>query len=207
MGVPVDRTTLLGAATIVSLLLAGCSSAAAGAPGASAPEMSHTMPDGTEMSGSEHDAHASDASGPSAAAQMICAGQGGTAGTKILGLEDEAVPMPSWDAPDFPCTYDADGMPLQLSVRDATDVAAGEAHFADLQAGLDDAKEIEGLLGLGLPSFSTGDGIVAFLRDGKTLVVDATALPTGLGPDGTRTQDQVAYAVASAVLTCWVDHS
>ena len=70
--------------------------------------------------------------------------------------------------------------------HNANDASVGEAHFAELQAGLENAEDIEGLLGLGLPSFSTGDGIVAFLRDGKTLVVDATALPAGLGPDGTR---------------------
>jgi hypothetical protein len=166
------------------------------------------MPDGTTMSGSEHDAHAPmDGDGPSEAAQMVCAGSVVTAITKILGLEEKPTPAPAWDEPVYSCTYEVDGSPLELSVHDAPEVSDGAAHFAELHARLDDAEDIEGLLGLGLPSFSTGDGIVAFLRDGKTLVVDATALPSGLGPDGSRTQDQVAYAVASAVLTCWVDHS
>ena len=138
---------------------------------------------------------------------MVCTGQVVTAITKIFGLDDEPTPTPAWDAPVYSCAYEVDGSPLELSVHDATEVSDGEAHFAELRDGLESAEDIEGLLGLGLPSFSTGDGIVAFLRDGKTLVVDATALPSGLGPDGTRTQDQVAYAVASAVLTCWVDHS
>ena len=71
--------------------------------------------------------------------------------------------------------------PLVLSVHDTPDAAVGEAHFADQQAGLD-AEEIEGLLGLGLRRSLTGDGVVGFLRDGKTLEVDATALPDGLGP-------------------------
>jgi hypothetical protein len=164
------------------------------------------MPDGSTMSGSEHDAHAAE-NGPSEAAQMVCAGSVVTAIAKITGLTDEPTPTSAWDGRFYSCTYEVDGEPLELSVHDANDVSVGEAHFAELQAGLENAEEIEGLLGLGLPSFSTGDGIVAFLRDGKTLVVDATSLPEGLGPDGTRTQDDVAYAVASAVLTCWVDHS
>lgn len=210
-----DRRTWLGAAAMASLLLTGCSAAAAGAPGTPETKPSHTMPDGTEMSGSEHDAHASehdahaseDGTSPSAAAKMVCAGQVVTSITKILGLDEEPVPMEAWDAPSYSCTYDVGGDRLVLSVHDATDLSDGEAHFAELRRGLANAEDIEGLLGLGLPSFSTGDGIVSFLRDGKTLVVDATSLPSGLGPDGSRTQDQVAYAVASAVLTCWVDHS
>jgi hypothetical protein len=202
----VDGRTWLGAAALASLLLSGCAGSAAGAPGPSNPEESHTMPDGTEMSGSEHDAHSS-ADGPSEAAQMVCAGQVVTAITKILGLDAAPTPIPAWDDPTYSCTYEVDGSQLELSVHDATDVSVGEAHFAELRDGFENAEDIEGLLGLGLPSFSTGDGVVSFLRDGKTLVVDATALPDGLGPDGTRTQDQVAYAVASAVLTCWVDHS
>ena len=166
------------------------------------------MPDGTEMSGSEHDAHApQDGDGPSEAAQMVCAGQVVTAITKILGLDAEPTPVPSWEAPEYSCTYDIDGKPLVLSVHDAADETVGEAHYADVRDGLENAEDIEGLQGLGLPSFSTSEGVVGFLRDGKTLLVDATALPAGLGPDGTRTQDQVAYAVASAVLTCWVNHS
>jgi hypothetical protein len=193
---------------VAVLLLTGCAASAAGTSGAPDPASSHTMPDGTGMSESEHDAHESEApDGPSEAAQMVCAGQVVTAITKILGLADEPAPTPSWEMPLYSCTYDLEDGPLVLSVHDATDVTAGKAHFDQLRNSLDNAEDIEGLLGLGLPSFSTGNGIVAFLRDGKTLVVDATALPAGLGPDGTRTQDQVAYAVASAVLTCWVKHS
>jgi hypothetical protein len=202
----VHRRTWLGTAAVASLLLTGCAASAASAPATPDPAASHAMPDGTEMSGSEHDAHAS-VGGPSEAAQMVCAGQVVTAITKILGLADEPAPVPAWDEPNYSCTYEVDGAPLELSVHDATVVSDGESHFAELRAGLENAEDIEGLLGLGLPSFSTGDGIVAFLRDGKTLVVDATALPSGLGPDGTGTQDDVAYAIASAVLTCWVDHS
>ncbi|QUW19781.1 hypothetical protein [Agrococcus sp. Marseille-Q4369] len=156
-------------------------------------------------SGAEHGGHdAGTAGAPSAAAEMICAGQVQTAIASLLQLERAVEPVASWDAPDYSCSYDIEGAPLVLTVHDSTDVAVGEEHFAEVQRSLD-ATAIEGMLALGLPSFSTGDGIVGFLRDGKTLVVDATALPESLA-GGALTRDGAAYAVASAVLVCWVEH-
>ncbi|WP_413316631.1 hypothetical protein AA0Z99_08315 [Agrococcus sp. 1P02AA] len=220
------RTTRIALLIASALVLTGCATSAATQP-ESAPEPSHTMPDGTVMSGAEHDhggeesadggdhsdvdhaehgdeAHAATDGEPSPAAQMICAGQVVNAITGIFDLESDAVGEASWDAPMYSCTYEIDGAPLRLSVHDTSDPAAGEAHFSGLQSTLAGAEEIEGLLGLGLPSFSTGDGIVAFIRDGKTLLVDATALPDGFA--GSTTHDGAAYAVASAVLNCWVEH-
>lgn len=207
---------------VASLLLSGCAASAAetpqpaGAesPAAATPAPSHTMPDGTVMAGAEHgmsedeheghDSEATDAREPSDAAAMICSGQVVTSAVSILGIDGTATPSSTWDAPMYTCTYDVDGAPVVLTVHDTTDPAAGEAHFDELQASLG-AHEIEGLLDLGLPSFSTGDGVVGFLRDGKTLLVDATALPDGFG-DGSRNQDGAAYAMASAVLVCWTHH-
>ncbi|UOV99894.1 hypothetical protein [Agrococcus sp. SCSIO52902] len=206
----------LAVLAVAALMLTGCAAATAD-PGAApapttatSPEASHTMPDGSVMPGSEHGEHgahgSTDASGgPSEAAAMVCGGQVETAIASQLRLDDLEPPATAWDAPDFTCTYDVDGAPLVLSVHDATDPAIGEAHFAELQGSLPGAEEIDGMLGLGLPSFSTGDGVVAFLRDGKTLLVDATGLPEQLA-DGTMTQSEVAYAVASSVLVCWVEH-
>lgn len=228
------RKTWLGIVAAAALLTTGCAGAAAETP-EPAPAPSHTMPDGTVMSGAEHEghgeshgdehgdeghgaehegdgdgthgdaAHEHEGDGPSAAAQMVCGGQVDTAAAAILALEGDVEPASSWEAPMFTCSYDVDGAPVVLTVHDVTDAGAGQAHFDALQTTLR-AEEIEGMLGLGLPSFSTGDGVVGFLRDGKTLTVDATALPDGFG-DGARTQDQAAYALASAVLTCWVEHS
>ncbi len=217
------RTPRLIAIAAAAVLLAGCASATAPAQESAVPEASHTMPDGSVMSGAEHEAHgagsgdsaeastdhsahssAADGSGPSPAAEMICGGQVETALASLLRLEGAPEPSSAWDAPMYTCTYDVDGAPLVLSVHDTADPAVGEQHFAALQHELA-ADEIEGMLGLGLPSFSTGDGVVAFLRDGKTLLVDATALPEGLA-DGAMTRDGAAYAAASAVLVCWVEH-
>ncbi|WP_206445880.1 hypothetical protein [Agrococcus sp. KRD186] len=220
-------TTLLTTIAVASLLLSGCA-AASGEPAQSPEAPAHTMPDGTVMDGAEHgesggdaaqesdgaapetdgaahETEMTDAQGASEAARMICDGQVVTSAAQIFDLEPSAVPSSSWDSPMFTCTYDVDGAPVVLTVHDVTDAAAGQEHFDALQQQLG-AEDIEGMLGLGLPSFSTGDGVVAFLRDGKTLTVDATALPDGFG-NGTSTQDEAAYQMASAVLTCWVEHN
>jgi hypothetical protein len=202
----VRKPRLAVAVAVAALLLSGCASAAPADPAASpTPESFHVMPDGTAMSGAEHDGHAVPATdGPSEAASMICDGQVVTAVAAIFGLESGVASQSLWDAPTYACTFDIDGAPLALTVHDATDPASGRAHFDELQASLG-GDDIEGLLGLGLPSFSTGEGVVGFLKDGRTLMVDATALPEGAA-DGSRDRDGAAYAVASAVLTCWVDH-
>lgn len=208
--------TWLCTIAVASLLLTGCAATAAEPP--ATPEASHTMPDGRVMPGSEHADHGGEdagdesdhesehesAQGPSEAARMICEGQVVTAVGSILQLEGDVTPSSAWQPPVFTCTYDIDGAPLVLTVHDVSDAAEGRQHFDELQAS-QGASEIEGMLGLGLASFSTGDGVVGFLRDGKTLTVDATALPDGFAGDST-TQDAAAYAVASAVLTCWVEH-
>lgn len=218
------RTTWIGTIAIAAMLMTGCAAveaAPADAPAASHTmpdgsvmdgaehgahgdaEATHTMPDGTVMEGAEHGAHATSDAEPSEAARMICDGQVATAVASTFRLDAEVTPTSGWDAPMFTCTYDIEGAPLVLSVHDTTDVAAGEEHYAELQRTLG-ADDIEGLLGLGLPSFSDDEGVVAFLRDGKTLVVDATALPDGFA--GEMTHNEAAYAIASAVLGCWVEH-
>ncbi|WP_405217027.1 hypothetical protein [Agrococcus sp. Ld7] len=220
------RTTWLGTIAIAAMLMTGCAATTAAPAEAPSPAPSHTMPDGTVMDGAEHGAHgdaeathtmpdgtvmegaehgahaASDAE-PSEAARMICDGQVATAVASTFRLDDEVTPTSSWDAPQFTCTYDIDGAPLVLTVHDTTDAAAGEEHYDELQRSLQ-ADDIEGLLGLGLPSFSDDEGRVAFLRDGKTLVVDATALPEGFA--GEMTRSEASYAIATAVLGCWVEH-
>lgn len=215
------RKTWMGAVVVASLLVTGCAASAAepaaspststtGAENAepSNTEPSHTMPDGTVMSGAEHGGHGSghaSAPEPSAAAEMICEGQVTASIASMLDLPEEVEPTSTWNAPMLTCTYDIDGAPLTLSVHDTADLEVGEAHFAELQGSVEGARDIEGLLGLGMPSFTTDAGQVAFLRDGMTLLVDATRLPAELA-GGTMTRDEVAYAVASAVLVCWVEH-
>jgi len=61
---------------------------------------------------------------------------------------------------------------------------------------------LKGLQAFGLPAYESADGRVVFLKDGKTLAVDAGALPRVAGPGG-ESRTEVAYAVAADVVGCW----
>lgn len=184
----------------------------------------HVMPDGTVMKGKTHvhdDSHShgeesapedsgSDAStGPSQAARMVCSGQVVADVTRILGLDEKTEPSSSWTKPDFRCAFDTPGGPLVLTVHDADDESAGEQHFQRMQSAQAGARPIKGVSGLGLPAYETPEGITSFVKDGKTLTVDASRL-TGrdgrLGTEQDMTRSEIAYAVASSVLTCWTEH-
>jgi hypothetical protein len=56
----------------------------------------------------------------------------------------------------------------------------------------------------GFPAFETPRGDVGFIKDDKTLWVDATRLSGGDLPTGQTRQD-VAYGVAAAVIGCWTE--
>lgn len=210
-----NRTSWLGTIAVASVLLAGCSAPAADTQ--DTPQPQHTMADGSVMSGAEHgdgmhedakqDADPASVTGPSDAARMVCSGQVTTNVKGIFGLEAEPEPSSSWDKPAFTCTYDIDGAPLVLAVHDATDEAEGQKYFDELQASSPGAENLKGMFSLNMPAFSTNEGEVAFLKDGKTLHVDATKLPGKLGPEGDVTQGAAAYSVAMAVLACWTDHT
>lgn len=180
------------------------------------------MADGTVMSGAEHGAghgakHGTGESAeksaevaarePSDAARMICNGQVVKSVTSFFDLEEAPVPSSTWDQPMFTCTYDLESGPLVLTVHDATDPEKGKAYYESLRKSLGSPEEFKGMLGLGRPGFATGDGTVVFITDGKTLEVDATALSGKMGVNGTSTPSDAAYAVASAVVACWIDHA
>ncbi len=212
-------------ALVLAAALAGCGDSSASQPAASA---QHTMPDGTVMEGAEHGAHGehehdaeshehegtpssaspADASGgPSATASMVCGGDVAADVERLLGLDAPPSSSWSWSAPLFECTYDTPGGPVVLTVHDATDVAAGERWFAQTRGELAPTEPLRGIYGLGLPAFETGRGTTAFIRDGKTLVVDATAMPAVTGPEEEMDRGELAYAVATSVLACWTDHA
>lgn len=195
-------------------LLGGCAST--GDSNAQRPSEKHTMPDGTVMKGPTHvhdDSHShgeedepGQAVGPSQAARMVCTGQVVDDVTRIMGLATPAEPMSSWKKPEFTCTFDLDAGPLVLSVHDATDVPDGQQHFRTMQASHADAEPIRGVYSLGLPAYETADGTVAFVKDGKTLEVDASDLTGKLGVQKDMTRAEIAYAVATSVLACWTEH-
>lgn len=205
------------AALAVGSVVAGCSQAEpepdSASESASASGM-HTMPDGTVMSDSEMHGEEPPASSepstsqePSAAARMVCGGDVKDDLRRIVGMEDAPEASPSWRAPMFGCTYDLDSGPLVLRVHDAPSAEAGREHFDSLRRRLGDTRAIKGVYSLGLPAYETGEGTVVFIRDGKTLEVDATGLSGDLGPDGDMNAADVAYAMATSVLACWKHHA
>lgn len=223
-GARARRTARATGLLVAAFLLTACGAASGqgGDQGSAAQEPgepTHTMADGSVMDGSTHEEHGGDhggdhgshgssVAGPSEVATMICGGQVGEDVGRIMGVEGELEPTSTWEEPVFTCTFDLPEGPIVLRVHDATDEQAGQAYFEGLQAGDRQAEPLRGLLGLGLPAFTTDRGTAVFIREGKTLEVDATGLPRGpVSATGDQDRRDVAYEVASSVLACWTAHS
>lgn len=144
--------------------------------------------------------------GPSSPASMICTDEIKDAVTRTFALSSPPASTDSWAKSDrlYSCYYQLPGGRLTLSVQDAQDAATGRRHFDVLRSSLPDATPLRGLESFGFPAFATTTGKVAFLKDGKTLLVDASALPDESLPAG-YTPGEAAYSVASAVIACWTE--
>ncbi|GAA1876450.1 hypothetical protein [Lapillicoccus jejuensis] len=105
----------------------------------------------------------------------------------------------------FTCTYHLAQGPLVLSVMDTTDVPSATRYYDALRRKLGNPQPLTGVASLGLPSVQTASGVVVFLKDDKTLEVDASALPATLGPNQ-QTRADLAYQMASDVIGCWREH-
>lgn len=220
-------TTGLVAAAVTAVLLAGCGSQGGAADGGARPaaDGTHTMSDGTAMkdsemkkgsTGSRH-AHRDEAeqvsaqgavthrtNGPSQPAGMICSQEIAQAVQRTFALRAEPPATDGWAGHTYTCTYRLPHSTLRLSVEDLDQQAAGLAHFMGVQRALADARPIKGLENLGFPAFQTGPsaGQVGFLKDSKTLLVDAGPVAgADLPADFSRTE--AAYGVAAAVIACW----
>lgn len=206
------RAVAVGVTVGVLALTTGCGAEPTTAAGGSPGPGTHTMPDGTVMEGETHihddsHDHGSEEAGPSEAAAMVCAGQVVDDVSRIMGTSEPVEPTSAWEDPMFTCTFDLAAGPLVLRVHDADDRAAGMAHFQQLRLDHEDAQEIGGIYSLGLPAYEAG-ATVAFVRDGKTLEVDATGLRGGpFGKTADQSRAEVAYAVATSVLACWTEHA
>jgi hypothetical protein len=209
------RTTLALALASATLLLAGC-----GSGSSSSPTATHTTADGMVMGGtsmpakqpSDHPSTASDpnvnggrgADGPSEAASMICGAETARAVRRNLDLGATPVGVHSWDHRIFTCTYPLPGGDLRLSVKDLDQSGPARDYFDQLRRRLGDATHIIGLASFGFPAVESPHGDVVFLKDQKTLWVDASRLRRRDLPSGESRQD-VAYGVASAVIGCWTE--
>ena len=181
----------------LSVLSAGCASTGQ-------PDSSRARARSAATHDSSRSAGPSAPSGPSAPAKIICGDEIRTAIPVTQGLPATPRSTSTWADQIFTCSYTVGGGTLALSVEDSPDTESGSAYFADLQSRLPGAQALPEAATMGLPSFATPDGNVAFLKDGKTLRVDASGLPATSLPTGSSS-GEVAYAVAAAVVGCWTE--
>jgi hypothetical protein len=201
----VNRRTAvpLLALPLVAAVLAGC-----GSTSSSEPMATHVMSDGRTMSGSAMPGMSgmagtgAGAGAPSATASMVCGDEIRRAVAHTLTLPSAPRGLHSWADRVFRCSYLLRAGELRLSVKDLDTAGPGTAYFDGLRARLPGASNLRGVLALGLPSFETARGDVVFLKDDKTLWVDASRLSSSGLPRGMSRED-VAYGVAAAVIACW----
>ena len=144
--------------------------------------------------------------GPSRPAAMICSAETRDAVRRTFGLSSPPTSAHTWNERQrlYSCVYDVRGGRLTLSVKDAADVTAGRGYFGRLRSRLTGVQAIRGVQALGFPSYQSTTGQVVFLKDGKTLDVDAGRLPGSALPKG-FSRAEAAYGVASAVIACWTE--
>jgi len=144
--------------------------------------------------------------GPSDPAAMICGEEIRDAVKRSFAMADQPTSKDTWSKSDrlYSCTYAVPRGALEMSVQDSMDLKAGRAYFDRLRSRLSGAKPIKGLESFGFPAVSSASGNVAYLKDGKTLRVDASSLSRAALPDG-FSREEVAFGVASAVIACWTE--
>jgi hypothetical protein len=195
----VPRAGALWAVVAVTVLFsAGCSVVSPAGHGEGTGM--HTMADGSSMT----DAAMHAAPRPSAAARMICSDETRDAVMRTFALSDAPGAVTDWSDQLYSCTYRLPAGELRLSVQDATNAGTGRAYYDGLRVRLPGATDIGGLQSFGFPALETPNGNVVFLKDGKTLRVDASGLPATALPSGFTAQE-AAYGVAAAVIACWTE--
>lgn len=206
---------VLVAVSTMAALMAGCTSrddqSSSSAGGRETPS-SHTMPDGTVMQDSKMGSASSlerggrdgSARQPSVAARMVCSDEIATAVRHTLELPAAPVGAPSWDHLLYTCVYPIGDGSVRLAVKDLSDPVRGRAWFTRLRREIGDVEPIAGLQNFGFPALETPHGDVVFLKDHKTLWVDAGNVPRDQLPAGVTPTD-AAYGIAAAVVACWTE--
>ena len=170
------------------------------------PSGRHTMPDGTVMGGKQmphSSAPATSSNGePSAAASMICSDDIAGVVKKTFALKAMPRRTAIWSVPVYRCEYALPGGDLKLTVADFDAAGPGRVWFTKLRNRLSAAKTLSGMQALGFPAYETDAGDVVFLKDHKTLWVDASRVRKSELPAGFSRSD-AAYHVAASVIACW----
>jgi hypothetical protein len=202
------KAQVASALAVIAVVAGGCGSASSPDPAAVA-----AMPGGNHasmsampgMSGMDMSSATPAGSAPTRTASMICGHEIRTAVQHTLELSQPPERVHSWAHRLYTCTYRlADGGQLSLSVKDLDTPRPGRAYFDRLRATTPGATSIVGLPAFGFPAFESPHGDVVFLKDHKTLHVDATRLDAADLPSGV-THQLAAYGVAAAVIACWTE--
>lgn len=220
-----SRASMRLAGLVVTVaMLAGCGQQAAPAGGAAVPARdtsgSHRTSDGSAMSEAEMTqmdpesdgdesapapgevTHRGGARGPSVAAAMICSHEIADAVRSTFELPALPSAVDGWNDANYTCTYRMPNGELRLSVKDLVAEGPGRAWFDGLRDRLG-ARTIRGVESLGFPAAETARrGHVLFLKDHKTLLVDATGVGSSDLPEGVN-RTEAAYGVAASVIACW----
>ena len=201
--------TLDSAAAVLCVVLLTASCASDGprsstVDSSASPSTSPRDGDGQGMDGMDMGVKAG--GGPTDTAAMVCGDEIREAVQRTFVLSRAPRPTSHWTRSTrlFVCDYTLSGQRFEVSVQDATDERAGRVFFQRLRSDLPGATRIRGLENFGFPAFSTEAGDVAFLKDGKTLHVDATRL-TGRALPPAYSREDAAYSIASAVIGCWTE--
>lgn len=209
-GVTMRRRQALGTAiaslVTATVLVSGCAvgdSTEKSAARAGAAASEHGSHDGMSMS---EMGDIGTTGGPSKPALMICSDEIHSAVKRTVGSSAVPEPTHNWSKSNrvFTCTYELQRGTVRLSVQDAVHASSGRAFYTRLRAGSPKATALSGMQNFGFQAFQTPSGNVVFLKDGKTLQVDATALSRAALPSG-FTRTDVAYGIASAVIACWTE--
>jgi hypothetical protein len=199
--VKLGRTTLVPLAfLVVALGVSGCASGSAedaGAGQGAGPSASR----GNQMVDDQKPAPGH----PSKSATEICNREIRSAVGRNLDIHPAPSGVSHWDRLSrvYTCEYRVNDTRLLLTVKDL-DGAAGDAYYRRLLHQVPGATSIRGELNFGFSAFETPNGRVAFLKDGKTLLVDASHLTTSDRPRQISRQE-IAYGVASSVIGCWTE--
>lgn len=140
--------------------------------------------------------------GPSDSARMVCSAEVHRDIATALGLPTEPSSTSTWAGHLYTCTYALAGGPFVIEVKELPSVAAAHSYFGQMRRDLPAAQPLLGLASLGLPGYQTPNGTVIFLKDDKTLSVDAAAMNGPIGSQRVSRTD-FAYQIATDILGCW----
>lgn len=192
------RIALAAGAAAVAVVLTGCAAGQSSTDGQAGAAQSRPSAPPTPTAVTQ------EVSRPSVSALMICSPEIHNDVKTLLALRRAPMTTSSWANHVYTCTYHLAQGPLVLSVRESGSAAAAREYFRTLRTHVGPARTLTAAEGLGLPAYETSSGSTVFLKDDKTLLVDASHLPASVG-SSTRTPADLAYTIATDIMGCWTE--